>query len=403
MFDIADRGPDYLLRWPRELFVLEAKSLLTVAPMSSSTKGSWVGEVGLLLTEAFASEVPVQDFHALDSGWGVSSLQPTPEDDPWGSPASRSRKSTFPEHEFLERLVKAAPQLREQHAPRAYYSKRMSIPTAAAQPAEPDFETAQREWVFAIEDFQARGYLEKAAPDPCVDDDYPSESPDKVLDNLIADQLGSRGLWSPRPPAWEKATFFDLIEIFHDLVARPRQRYLHGYNGCGWHYSVFTPQPAQILYRWTVNRILARNGIEERLAKSGEDPGRLVTGTDAARAALVETALNTPDPARKASVAHAIALFRSRSATIDEKRSACIALAGLLEERRGLLKQELFSADEGALFTIANQFGIRHRNAKQQVDYDAAYLDWIFWWYLATNELTNRLLTKQTNDAAAAG
>ncbi|MFQ6331525.1 hypothetical protein ACLMAL_36130 (plasmid) [Nocardia sp. CWNU-33] len=399
MFDIADRIADYVLRWPRELFVLEAKALLAGAPPSLGKSGGWVGEVGLLLTEAFVSETPAQDFENLDSAWPVSSARAKPEvDDPWGSATPPHKTSSFPEREFLEQLVATSSQFPEQHAPKLYYSQRMAGPTTHVPLVEPDLESAQREWVAAINDFQQRGYLGKAAPDPCVDDDYSGGFPEEVLDTVITDRLRQRGLWSPRPESWEEATFFDLVEIFHDLVARPRQRHFHNYNGCGWHYSNFTPRPARILYRWTVNRILTRNNIGVRLAKSGEDVGRLVSETDDARADLVEAAMNTPAPARKASVAHAIALFRSRNATIDEKRSACVTLAGLLEERRALLKQELFKADEGDLFLIANKFGIRHRDAKQKIDYDTAYLDWIFWWYLATNELTDRLLARQNGD-----
>ncbi|WP_216917698.1 hypothetical protein [Nocardia noduli] len=394
MFDIADRSSDYVLRWPRDLFVLEAKALLATAPSTSVKSAAWTGEVSFLLSEAFASETPEQDFGEVESGW--SSSPAVPADDPWETPSSRSRKSVFPEREFLEELVAAASTLPEQHAPRAYYSKRIATPVTIDQP-ERDIDSAQREWLAAIYEFQHRGYLQKAAPDACVDDDFAGANPDDALDALIADRIGSRGLWSPQPSNWDEMTFFDLIEIFHDLVARPRRRHFHNFDGCGWHYSVFTPRPAQILYRWTINRILARNGVELRLAESGEDVGRLVADANDARSDLIEAALAAPDPTRRDSVAHAVALFRSRGATIDEKRSACVTLAGLLEERRGLLKKELFSTDEGDLFLVANKFGIRHRNASQKKDYDAAYLDWIFWWYLATNELTDRLLARQAN------
>ena len=61
-----------------------------------------------------------------------------------------------------------------------------------------------------------------------------------------------------------------------------------------------------------------------------------------------------------------------------------------------MIKKELLSKDEGALFQIANQFDIRHRGADQQRDYEEAYLDWIFWWYLGTVELTDRLLARET-------
>lgn len=249
-----------------------------------------------------------------------------------------------------------------------------------------------------MDDLQQRGYLGMVAPAPCVDDNFAGAFPDEVLDVLIEDRLGKKNLWSPRPAAWDEATFFDLVEIFHDLVSRPRRRRFHSYSGCGWHYSAFTPRPAQILYRWTVNRLLARNGIGLRLAKSGEDVGRLVHEVDNARADLVDAALATADPERRAVTAHAIALFRSRCAGVEDKRSACVALAGLLEERRALLKEELLSADEGALFLIANKFAIRHRRADQRADYDPAYLDWVFWWFLSTVELIDKLLASQASD-----
>ena len=67
-------------------------------------------------------------------------------------------------------------------------------------------------------------------------------------------------------------------------------------------------------------------------------------------------------------------------------------LAHVLERRRSLLKDKLLRSDEGALFRIANEFAIRHENEKQRSDYDPVFLDWVFWWYLATIELTDRLL-----------
>jgi hypothetical protein len=76
-------------------------------------------------------------------------------------------------------------------------------------------------------------------------------------------------------------------------------------------------------------------------------------------------------------VQHAIALFRGSDAGRQDKRSACVALALILEERRQLLKTELLSNDERALFQIANQFAIRHDNAATS-DYDEAHCDWLF-------------------------
>jgi hypothetical protein len=86
---------------------------------------------------------------------------------------------------------------------------------------------------------------------------------------------------------------------------------------------------------------------------------------------------------------------RGQGATDEDKRPAPITLAGILEERRQLIKVELASADEGALFQTANKFTIRLQNRQQLSDYDPVFLDWIFWWYLGTVELTNRIISRQ--------
>jgi hypothetical protein len=87
-------------------------------------------------------------------------------------------------------------------------------------------------------------------------------------------------------------------------------------------------------------------------------------------------------------VAHAIALVRGRDATDHDKRSAIVAPANVLEDRRQLLKSSLFTEDESALFHIANRFDLRHRN--------------VFWWYLATIELTDRILARDSADQQVA-
>jgi RNA-directed DNA polymerase len=90
------------------------------------------------------------------------------------------------------------------------------------------------------------------------------------------------------------------------------------------------------------------------------------------------------------SVLHALDLYAR--GTREDIRSAVRELAVILEERRQLIKQELISSDEGALFNIANNFDVRHRNTDQKSDYRLEFLDWIFWWYLHTVDLTERIV-----------
>jgi hypothetical protein len=217
----------------------------------------------------------------------------------------------------------------------------------------------------------------------------------------LEQRLGHPGLWPLQPESWDDDTFYGLIEVFHDLVARPRSHFHFEHGDCGsTHSSDFDTDAGRRVYRALVNRILDQAGVELRLAESGEDAGRLVHVVDEARGDLIQRALHTPDQKVAGRVKHAIALFRSRNASEHDKRSAAITLAGILEERRTLIRTEIGRKDEGAL-RIANEFAIRHQHRGQHGDYDPAFLDWIVWSYLATIELTDRILARQDADEAS--
>jgi hypothetical protein len=112
--------------------------------------------------------------------------------------------------------------------------------------------------------------------------------------------LGYAVEWPPGRPraAWTLDQFCDLVEVFHDLVARPSRRWYHDYSSCGWHYSAFATGPARRLYRWRVNRLLAASTLGLRLAEDGEDLGRLVRVEPTGVEDLPEKALQaaTPEP-----------------------------------------------------------------------------------------------------------
>lgn len=312
-----------------------------------------------LLEEAFLGTMPVEDFKASGS-------------------------------EYVSELIRQAPRLREHHAPGAYWSVRRGT---TRRRLERSLDQLHHDFARLIATLQADGYLERAFPSVCVDDQTGVDSDPEAL---LAERLGVEGLWPLRPSLWDdEDLFFDLIEVFHDLIARPRSRGYHSWNQCGWHYSDFSSDIGRALYRWKVNALLASGGLELNLADRGEDVGRLVRRVDGGREELVVRALATAEFDVLGPIQHAIALFRRRGATEHDKRSAIVALAHVLEDRRKLLKDTLFTDDEGALFMIANKFDLRHRNDKQHTNYDPAFRDWVFWWYLATIELTDRIRDRQ--------
>ena len=277
-------GPDYELTWPAAVFADELREILR-----QQTGPDWRSRAATLFAEAFVGDEPRDQFNAA------------------GSSAFPGSSFQDPQWTFASQLLTAAPSLRQYRAPRPYYPQRVGVTeaTAAARSAE----QLHRDFASLIAEFGDQGYLARAFPKPCVDDN----SPVRVDPNSeLAARLGRSGLWPLQPNSWDPETFFGLVEVFHDLVARPRDRRGHDFGGCGWHYSGFAAAPARALYRWRVNLLLATSAIELRLADEGEDIGRLVHISDEGRAELVERALASPDPGVASRIAHAIALFRSR-------------------------------------------------------------------------------------------
>lgn len=369
---------DYELRWPKPLLHDELGALV-----EQDITTPWRDRIEVILFDAFVASTAAADFAALPPPANDPWAPQTP--DPWAQP---SKPSVAPERQFvrdlLARLDGAA--YEGNHTP--YYSQRV-MGAAVSRLDLHGVATGIRSLALNLNE---RGYFERAFGKDCPDAPS-SQSPEDVLEI----RLGRRLPWLP--PAYDlaadQADLFDLIEVLHDLAAFPRSRRFHGWDDCGWHHSDFIVGPGRAVYRWAVNRILDRSDLGLRLAGEGEDRGRLVAATDPDREQLTKQMASRDDPATGDRVRHAVSLFRSRLASEHDKRSACIALAGVLEERRNLLKAELLSKDEGAMFQIANSFAIRHQGAQQQGDYDPAFLDWVYWFYLSTIELSDRLIARK--------
>ena len=106
----------------------------------------------------------------------------------------------------------------------------------------------------------------------------------------------------------------------------------------------------------------------QRTLSSGPGPAPLteVEAAGDARNDLVARTIEGADETTRDPIQHAVAMFGKRGVTTEEKRSACVTLAGVLELHRQLLQGRLYSRDEVALFQIANQFDLPHRSASQR-------------------------------------
>lgn len=285
---------------------------------------------------------------------------------------------------WLENLRLQVPTLRSESSPRTYWSQKQG--SVAADPVI-DLQTTVTRCRGAISDLERQNWFARTLGYQCVDD---FSDPETTLPDVLARRVGKGQLATLPDEEWTEDDLCDFIEVMHDIAARPTREHLHQWNECGWHPDDYDRASGQTLYRWRLNSVLEASVLGLRLADEGEDVGRMVRvlpgGLDDLVVELAELAV-TNDP----SVPHAIGMFRRHGASREDRRSAVRELADVLEADRELLNAKLFSKDEDALFYIANKFDIRHRGSKQHNDYPDEYLDWIFYWYLATIDLVRRL------------
>ncbi|MGH3826585.1 MAG: hypothetical protein ACRDQX_05335, partial [Pseudonocardiaceae bacterium] len=215
---------------------------------------------------------------------------------------------------FLKDVMGKADQLREDRSHRrVYWRERKAGP---GRVVVLDNAAVVREFIALVDELDDAGYCEKRFGKDCVDNQRGD-----VPGTVIAGELGVEGLWplEQRRLTDDMDLFFSVVELLHDLVARPLTRWPHDVSGCGWHHGDFEIEPGRVVYRWRINKILARSDLGLRLAEDGEDIGRLVTVTDDARVELIQAVVARDDGEPADQVRHALALFRQRGADRNHK------------------------------------------------------------------------------------
>ena len=370
---------DLELRWPVDLLAYEVDALV-----ADLTVHSWTQRAQLLLAEAFVGEEVVRGLHEAEDRFRAG---------------SRDRMAPGfdlqVQARYLGMLVQHVKATSPPSAPRPFFAERGGA-RLSEEPSQAQRHSQLRaEWVDLVGWFEARGYLEQ------IRNRY--ERPEGGREDLVSALdyealrlLGVPRLWPLRPQEWTEDLFYSLVELVHDLAARPRFVFQHEEMQEPV-YEAFSRPAGQRLYRWRVNQMFAKAANGLALAEDGPDTGRVVQNPAPDFAELeAETAASTE---HRTEVGHARALFRLRGATREEKKSAVVELAGVCERHRhGILKSGLPGGDSGELFNIANNFHLRHKDLKQIDSYGEEYLDWLYWWYLATVALLERLLAQTNHD-----
>jgi hypothetical protein len=270
---------------------------------------------------------------------------------------------------------------------RRYYSQRVGSSPAMT------FPVLTKLFAKVFQSLRTSGYFDEAFGSSCVDAGVIEGTLGRDVEGAVLLALRKDGLWPfDESTSWvSEDDFFDMVEFLFDHVSEPisSSGHYHSYADCGWHYERFDRAAGTLRYLTDVNRLLAdyRDGFE--LTHDGFVVGTPPPGLGK----LLEQEIpDVPKSDSKRRIENAIMLFRNRGATPDERRSAIVELAAVLEYHRADAKRNLASSDESDLFNIANNFGIRHHNPQQKSDYDhGIWQTWIFYTYLVTLHVVLRL------------
>ena len=286
-----------------------------------------------------------------------------------------------------------------QPKPRQYYAQRHGRGPKAGPLA---LETVKRLLLNEIVALESDGFFQEAFGNVCIDDGYVAGTVGNDIDAFFLRAIMREGVWPVEAHIadYDADTLFDVLEVLHDVVSEPTEGHYHGYGDCGMHYSVFDRPAGQARYCELINEVLQLSDPGYEL----DDQGRVMELAPAE----FRTLLQAPVPAGTEHdlitrrIDAAVTRFRTRGASPDDRRHAVRDLADVLEALRPDIKEHMLTADEKALFHVANGFAIRHNSRQQRGDYARlVWLRWAFYVYLATIHAVLRVRKTQSEAATA--
>lgn len=250
-----------------------------------------------------------------------------------------------------------------------------------------------RLFIRLFKQFRDDGYFDEAFGFHCVDSgDVPGTVRDPELELLL--KIRKSALWpiEQRAPFYTEDDLFDVIEFLYQFVSKPIDGTMHSYSQCGMHWEIFNKAAGKSEFRSRVNDLLAHYQQRFELSQNGE----ILQKPEAGFEPIFDADLPSGDNNVLTRINAATTRYRRHGSTLDDRRQAVRDLADVLEYLRPKVRSLLTSADEKDLFTIANNFGIRHHNDKQRTTYDAAiWLSWMFYFYLATIHVVLRKIAHE--------
>jgi len=274
---------------------------------------------------------------------------------------------------------------------RKYYTERMGRPKKPLR-----LKDLQLIIKIIFEEYNNMNYFDGAFGYICVDEGYfPGRNNLTLEDHLIRTFIGKEIY--PIEDNYESfniGTCFDLIEYFYDNIGVPIDPYYHHWNNCGLHVHQVDYDKGKMEFRERINPYLSRCGEGYELMLNGEVYSKIPDTL----APIINNSNNSGDEENiDAKVKRAKSKFLHHSSSLDEKEESIRILADVLEFVRKDIKEYMLRSDENRLFEIANQFGIRHHNIEQKIDFNKnIWFEWIFYSYLNSINTIIKIKNDQT-------
>ena len=262
---------------------------------------------------------------------------------------------------------------------RAYYSQRTgSNPNPNGLP----FPDVVQLFVRVYDQLRSDGYFDEAFGFSCTDaGDILGRVHDVDFEILLA--VHKKNLWpiAECSEDYSEDDLFDLIEFLFQHVSKPIDGHNHTWNECGMHWETFNQQDGQEYYRDRMNAFLTHYERRFELSSDGEVLHQVEAGFEP----IFDADIPSEDANVVSRIHAAVLAYRRHGSTVEQRRQAVRDLVDVLEYLRPQVTTFLTRKDEGDLFNLANNFGLRHHNDRQKTGYDAAlWLSWMFYFYLAT-------------------
>ena len=276
---------------------------------------------------------------------------------------------------------------------RAYYSVRTG---KNPQSLELDLSVLLRLFGPLYQSFVNKGYFQEAFGYYCVDAGDISGILGSDIEACILRLLRKSNLWPIENylTSYREDDLFDIIEFLYDHISKPveSEGYYHGYSDCGWHYNKFDQVAGRQEYCEEINGLLSDYQGGYELSNDGEILALAESGLET----LLQASIPEYDQDNITVRIEAAKLkFRRYRSSMDDRRDAIRDLADVLEFLRPKLKTVMDSKDEGDLFNIANNFGIRHHREGQKTNYDKnIWYSWMFYFFLSTIHVGLRLIKR---------